>query len=195
MTSTLPMIAGARLTNVTRRSAAVLLSGGIDSAVTLGLLRAEGWSVEAIFIDFGQPSAEHERRASKQIASASTTPWEELQVHPMDVSFGEMPGRNDMLIALAAVARPRSHVATGVHGGTDYIDCSPAHLAAWQSLFDLQYGGARRLLAPLLRFTKVDVLRIAMELDVPLARTWSCESAQGPCGTCPSCRDRNSGVA
>lgn len=189
------VVAGARLTNVARRSAAVLLSGGIDSAVTLVLLRAQGWSAEAIFIDFGQPPAEHERRASKQIASALTTPWEELQVHPLHVPFGETPGRNDMLIALAAAARPRSHVATGVHGGTNYVDCSPAHVAAWQSLFDLQYGGARRLLAPLLGFTKVDVLRLAMELEVPLERTWSCESGQGPCGTCPSCRDRNGDVA
>ena len=178
-----------------RRSAAVLLSGGIDSAVTLSLLRAEGWRAEAIFIDFGQPPAEHERQASKHIASVLTTPWEQLTVHPLDVPDGEMPGRNDLLIALAAAARPRSHVATGVHGGTDYIDCCPAHVATWQSLFDLQYGGARRLLAPLVSFTKSDVLRLAVELDVPLELTWSCESPQGPCGTCPSCRDRNSNVA
>ncbi len=190
------MIDGARLTNVARRSAAVLLSGGIDSAVTLGLLRAQGWSAEAVFIDFGQPAAEHERQASKQIASALKTPWEQLEVHPLDVRpFIEMPGRNDMLIGLAAAARPRSHIATGVHGGTGYVDCSPAHVAAWQSLFDLQYGGARRLLAPLLEFTKVNVLRLATELEVPLEHTWSCEAAQGPCGTCPSCRDRDVDVA
>jgi 7-cyano-7-deazaguanine synthase len=190
------VIGGAILTSVERRSAAVLLSGGIDSAVALGFLRAEGWSAEALFIDFGQPAVKHERQASKDIASALKTPWEQLEVHPLEVRpFVEMPGRNDMMIGLAAAARPRSHVATGVHGGTGYVDCSPAHVAAWQSVFDVQYGGARRLLAPLLDFTKVDVLRLAMKLEVPLERTWSCEASQGPCGICPSCRDRNIDVA
>lgn len=195
MLSTLPVTAGAKLPGVARRPVAVLLSGGIDSAATLALLRAQGWTTEAIFIDFGQPPAEHERRASEQLASARTTPWEQLRVQALNVPVGEVPGRNDMLIALAAAARPGSHIATGVHAGTNYVDCSPAHVGAWQLLFDLQYGGARRLLAPFLGFTKVEVLRLARELNVPFDLTWSCESAQGPCGTCPSCRDRSLDVA
>lgn len=31
----------------------------------------------------------------------------------------------------------------------------------------------------------------AFVLEVPPERTWSCEAAEGPCGTCPSCQDRS----
>ena len=174
------------------RSTAVLLSGGVDSAVTMAFLQRAGWNVEAVFIDFGQPPAEHERAASRQVAERLGAPWEALTVGGLDVvPFVAMPGRNDLLIALAAAAKPTSHLAVGVHAGTGYIDCSVPYVGAWRSLYDLEYGGERQFLAPLVEFNKADVLRLAVEFELPLELTWSCEAANGPCGTCPSCRDRS----
>lgn len=169
----------------------VLLSGGIDSATATALMLREKWPVDAIFVDYGQPPADAERRASEAVARAFDLPWRELSVASLDVTpFVEMPGRNDMLISLAGVASPHSHIATGVHGGSPYADCSPSHVEAWQRLFDLQFGGGRQVVTPLIHMSKADVFAVAVELSVPVDLTWSCEAPSGPCGNCFSCRDR-----
>jgi 7-cyano-7-deazaguanine synthase len=173
-----------------RKSSVVLLSGGIDSAVVLAFLVDQGWPVEALFIDYGQLPVDRERCASRGLAAAYDADWEEVSVAPLRTApFSEVPGRNDMLVAIAAAARPASHVAVGVHAGTRYVDCSPAYVDAWQALFDLEYGGSRQLLVPLREFSKPAVLELAAKLSVPLGLTWSCEDHEGPCGVCSSCRD------
>lgn len=49
--------------------ATVLLSGGIDSAAVLALLKSQGMQVRCLFVDYGQPAAEQELAASSSIAS------------------------------------------------------------------------------------------------------------------------------
>lgn len=45
---------------------------------------------------------------------------------------------------------------------------------------------------PLHDYTKLDVVRLAVELNVPIELTWSCcQSSSVPCGVCPSCRSRD----
>ena len=76
------------------RGAAVLLSGGIDSAVVLALLASSGREVSAIWIDYGQPAAAAEREASKVIASSYGVAWSELAVAGLVPPVaGEFPGR------------------------------------------------------------------------------------------------------
>ena len=39
--------------------------------------------------------------------------------------------------------------------------------------------------------TKAEVVKIGLELKVPYELTWSCyEGNERPCGTCGTCRDR-----
>lgn len=169
----------------------LLLSGGMDSATVLTLLQHAGRIVSALFIDHGQLAAEQERQASRRLAVRHGVPWSQVAVTGLEkVTFGEVRGRNDLLIALAVAHSPAPLVAVGVHAGTRYVDCSPAHQGAWQALLDVQHGGSRRLLAPLRDLTKAQVLALAREVGVPLRDTYSCEDARGPCGQCISCRDR-----
>jgi 7-cyano-7-deazaguanine synthase len=174
-----------------KRSAVALLSGGVDSATTIALLTHEGWDVEAIFVDYGQPPLAHERAASRIIADHYGLNWSELAVCGLpSVPPGEIPGRNDLLIAVACALRASS-VAIGVHAGTVYPDCSQTHADTWQRLLDLQSGGTRRLLTPLIDLSKREVVTLGAEFDVPFHLTWSCEAADGPCYECPSCLDRH----
>jgi len=169
----------------------VLLSGGVDSAVVLAMLSAGGHNASAVWVDYGQPAAAAEREASKAIASTYGIAWTELAVAGLvPPAAGEFPGRNDMLVALAATAAAGRSVAIGVHAGTNYADCSPSWVEEWQGLLTVQYHGAVRMLAPLADLPKVQVYALARHLGVPIALTHSCEASAVPCGSCASCADR-----
>jgi 7-cyano-7-deazaguanine synthase len=168
----------------------------VDSALTASMLLDEGAEVAALFIDYGQPAADAERSASCDIARTMNLPWRDLTVRGLLVqAAGEIPGRNDLLIASASACFPHHDVALGVHAGTGYPDCSPAHRQAWQQLLDVQHGGTTRLLTPLIDLTKGEVFALAARAGLPLDKTHSCESSNQPCGTCRSCKDRESIVA
>jgi 7-cyano-7-deazaguanine synthase len=78
-----------------------------------------------------------------------------------------------------------------------YPDCRPDYLAAFQTLADLasragRQGCGARLWAPLVSWSKLEIVRQALRLGVPIAATWSCYSGgQQPCGLCDSCRIRD----
>ena len=103
---------------------------------------------------------------------------------------GEIPGRNDLLVATAHASAPGWSIAIGVHAGVSYPDCSREWLSAWQSVMDVQHEGVVALLAPLAGLPKREVLGLAHELQVPMTLTYSCETGRSPCGQCLSCRDR-----
>lgn len=175
----------------TTSPACVLLSGGIDSAVVASVLLEDGRPVSAIFVDYGQPSARAERRASRAVAEHLALRWREVVLSGFLVpTSGEIPGRNDLLISVAKAAEPECDIAIGVHAGTGYADCSPAHHVAWQGVMDSQHAGRRRVLAPLVELSKGDVLGLARELSLPVAITHSCETGEDACGSCRSCLDR-----
>lgn len=169
----------------------VLLSGGVDSALVASLLTESGRTVSALFVDYGQPASRAERAASTAVAAHLGLVWREVGVVGLVVpASGEIAGRNDLLLATAAAAAPGCDVALGVHAGTGYADCSPAHRDAWQALLDRQHGGTVRLLAPLIDLGKPEVLALALDSGVPYGLTHSCEAGDVACGRCRSCRDR-----
>lgn len=171
----------------------VLLSGGIDSAVLLLLLLAEGADCEGLYVDYGQPSGRAELVAAEAIARHAGVSLQTVTVAGVLVAPGEIPGRNRMLASLGFMASAARHawIALGIHGGTGYSDCSPAFVNAMQRSFDVDAAGRVRMLAPFVDVGKADIVRLGAELNVPLASTWSCEaSGQTPCGACLSCLDR-----
>jgi 7-cyano-7-deazaguanine synthase len=181
---------------VPHASCKVLLSGGVDSALVTSLLCRNSWSVSALWVDYEQPAAASERTASRALAQHYAIEWHEVVVRGWRVPrTGEIPGRNDMLVATARACAPGSSVAIGVHAGTAYADCSPSWLAAWRALLDVQYSGRVSLLAPLEALEKQQVLALARDGDVPLDLTYSCETGVSPCGDCLSCRDRQAADA
>ncbi|WP_035985225.1 7-cyano-7-deazaguanine synthase QueC [Leptolyngbya sp. KIOST-1] len=113
-----------------------------------------------------------------------------------------VPGRNTVFIALAlALAEAKGAVAVylGINAVdySGYPDCRPEYLAAFQQLAQLSSkagleGHAPQLVAPLVMDSKVDIVRRAVALGVPIAATWSCyQGGPTPCGRCDSCRIRD----
>jgi 7-cyano-7-deazaguanine synthase len=116
-----------------------------------------------------------------------------------------VPGRNTVFIALGlslAEARGAERLVLGVNAVdySGYPDCRPDYLEAFQTLADLatkagREGQGAQLWAPLVSWTKTQIAREALRLDVPIARTWSCYSGgEEPCGVCDSCRIRDAAL-
>lgn len=168
----------------------LLLSGGVDSTTLGSLLLSRRWRVSALFVDHGQRAARWERQASRRVADHYGLPWVEKRVTSHgSLPLTEVPGRNDLLIAVGFTLQPDS-VAIGTHGGTPYADCSPAHIMAWQTLLDVQHHGRKRLVAPFASMSKDEVVAVARREGVPLALTRSCDDSGDPCHRCASCLDR-----
>ena len=113
-----------------------------------------------------------------------------------------VPGRNTVFIALAlalAEAKGAEAVYLGINAVdySGYPDCRPEYLAAFQHLAQLSSkagleGRAPKLVAPLVEDSKVDIVRRAVKLGIPIDQTWSCyEGGEWACGRCDSCRIRD----
>ena len=116
-----------------------------------------------------------------------------------------VPGRNTVFIAIGlslAEARGAERLVLGVNAVdySGYPDCRPDYLAAFQSLAELasragREGRGARLWAPLIQLSKVDIVREALRLGVPIETTWSCYAGGAePCGLCDSCRIRDAAL-
>jgi len=149
------------------RPAVVLLSGGLDSATTLAIALREGFSVNALTIDYGQRHAlEIERAAavadSLGVAgrrcvrvdlafaggSALTDPAIEVPHSRTPAEIGEgipptyVPARNTVLLSLAlawAEVLGARDLFIGVNAidYSGYPDCRPRFLAAFERLAGL----------------------------------------------------------
>ena len=171
----------------------VLLSGGIDSACLLAERCRASAAPQALFVNYGQPAALWERRASRDLARHFGARWDELAVSGLPTGVGEIAGRNALLAHLALTWLGVGVAATihiGIHAGTTYRDCSPEFVGETQRSLDFQSGGATRLVAPFVKWPKELIVSRARELAVPLEITHSCERGDPPCGECLSCVDR-----
>jgi 7-cyano-7-deazaguanine synthase len=175
--------------------ATVLLSGGIDSASCVYLLKQEGFQLAAVFVDFGQASARMERRAAEMICARFNLPLRIISASGGDsLGAGELRGRNAFLVT-SALLLGRCYeglLALGIHAGTPYYDCSPAFLDRIDLLAKECTNGKVSVIAPFLHWSKDDVYSFFLQSQIPLAQTFSCENATsgGPCGICRSCSDR-----
>ncbi len=113
-----------------------------------------------------------------------------------------VPGRNTVFIAIAlslAEGKNAEAVYLGINAVdySGYPDCRPEYLEAFQHLATLSSkagleGNAPKLVAPLIIDSKVDIVRRALRLGVPIELTWSCyQGGETPCGVCDSCRIRD----
>lgn len=123
-------------------------------------------------------------------------------VTPEVIPVTYVPGRNTVFLAIAlslAEAKEASAIYLGINAVdySGYPDCRTDYLEAYQHLATLSSkagleGKAPRLVAPLIKDSKADIVRRAARLGVPIEITWSCyQGDDEPCGLCDSCRIRD----
>lgn len=117
-----------------------------------------------------------------------------------------VPARNTIFLALAlswAEVLGAEAIYIGVNDldYSGYPDCRPAFIAAFQQVINVAtkatvQGATIQIQTPLQRLSKVEIVRRAFALSVPLDLTWSCYvEGDTPCGVCDSCRLREEAIA
>jgi 7-cyano-7-deazaguanine synthase len=117
-----------------------------------------------------------------------------------------VPARNTIFVAYAlAVAEilGAAEIVLGINvlDSSGYPDCRPDWLAAMQ---EVAFRGTRagsegrqiRLVAPLIRMSKVDIIRAGTALGVDYSLTHSCydpDASGAACGACDACHLRRKG--
>jgi len=116
-----------------------------------------------------------------------------------------VPGRNTVFIAIGlslAEARKADQLVLGVNAMdySGYPDCRPDYIDAYQKLTNLgskvgREGKGIKIWAPLINLEKVDIIKEALKLEIPIDLTWSCYSGEEKaCGLCDSCRIRDNAL-
>ena len=206
--------------------AVVLLSGGLDSATVLAMAREAGHECYALSVHYGQRHSIELEAAAKIAklfgarehrvmgvdlagigGSALTDAAIGVPNQPtVGIPVTYVPARNTLMLSLAlgwAEVLEAQYVYIGVNAldYSGYPDCRPEFVEAFQRLANVGTkagveGRGVRLVAPLLHWSKAEIIQEGIRLGVDYALTVSCYQAdpQGrACGVCDSCRLRREG--
>ncbi len=172
----------------------LLLSGGIDSAACLQYYLELRRSVRGLFVHYGQAAVTPERKSAQAVSSHYSITLDQVIVSPpRTFSKGEIRGRNAFLILTALLYCPTETriIASGIHSGTPYYDCSESFLESMNDILDGYSNGGIRCEAPFLHWEKSAIWEYCLLKNVPVHITYSCEAGtEPPCGQCLSCLDK-----
>lgn len=123
-----------------------------------------------------------------------------------DIPVTYVPGRNLLFLSIAASYAEvvgATHIYIGVNAldYSGYPDCRPEFIAAVGETLQVGTkagveGTAIAIETPLLHWTKAEIVRQGMAIDVPYELTTSCyQGGEEACGECDSCRLRLKGFA
>lgn len=179
---------------------AVLLSGGLDSAVLLAEEAARG-DVQPVYVSVGLAWESAERTAVEALLSSDALgtglrPLASLSVDMRDVypdthwavggqppAFHTpdedvyLPGRNVVLLGKAAVYCAAAHLdrlVIGTLAHNPFPDATPAFRTAMAEALSLGLAHPLQIDAPYADVSKAEVIRRGLSLGVPLDLTLSC---------------------
>jgi 7-cyano-7-deazaguanine synthase len=200
---------------------AVLVSGGLDSAVLLAELVSAGRTVYPLYVrcDLSWESAEleHLRRFLAAVAAPNLRPLVVLEAPARDL-YGDhwavtgrgvpaagtadeavyLPGRNVLLLTKTILwchLHGVPAVALGTLAANPFPDSTPQFIDALARVTNEAVGGSVHVLRPYAGLPKSEVLRRGA--GFPLEHTFSCLRPVdgGPCGACNKCEERRVALA
>jgi 7-cyano-7-deazaguanine synthase len=200
---------------------AVLVSGGLDSAILLAETARVREAVHPLYVRYGLFWEEAELQGLGRFLGAIRGPGlRPLRVLDLPVGdlYGEhwsitgrgvpdtesadeavfLPGRNVLMLAKAMLwctLNGVPAVALATLGSNPFPDATPGFFSAFQGSVNRGVGGEVRILRPYAGLDKTQVMRRGRGL--PLGLTFSClRPADGRhCGRCNKCRERREAFA
>ena len=190
------------------KKAIALLSGGLDSAVTLYHAKAKGYRPTALIFDYGQ---RHKKEivCAKKIAELNKIDY---LVKKIDLSWARsalvdrkikvtertyVSGRNIIFLSFAfslaeSIGAKSIFIGAHIQDYSGYPDCRPQFLNSFEKAVNLGLVcRGIKIYAPLINKSKKDIIRLGLRLGVPFEHTWSCyQGGKNPCKKCDSCKFR-----
>jgi len=209
-----------------QKKAIILLSGGLDSITVLAQAKKQGYQCYALSFDYGQRhnaeldaakviAQDYQVEMHKVInlglgaigGSALTDDHIDVPNTPQEgIPVTYVPARNTIFLSFAlgwAEVLGAHNIFIGVNAVdySGYPDCRPAFIDAFQNLANLATkagveGEEIKIHAPLINFSKADIIKQGADLGVDYHKTVSCYSADKlgrACGVCDACRLRKIG--
>jgi 7-cyano-7-deazaguanine synthase len=193
-----------------------ILSGGLDSTVSLAAATRKMDVVLAITFDYGQRAAKRERDASAKIARhykvphrVIAIPWlagltgtalvnrkARLPVNEMSECSAKavwVPNRNGVFIEIAAAhaeALGATRLITGFNKeeAVTFPDNSPAYVHAVNKALSFSTANGVRVVSFTGTLEKKGIVNLGRRLNAPLKFIWPCyEGRRRWCGECESC--------
>lgn len=194
----------------------ILLSGGLDSLVALGTSIKELGIELALTFDYGQKTALTEIEAAKKICNFYKIKHKVIildwlkEITKTALITGDIPkdnlgtiesakavwvpNRNGLFLNIAAAfadAHDYDYIVFGANKdeGTTFPDNTEEFRSAMTKVFESSTLKKPRVVAPLINYTKSDIVRIAIAESIPLELVRSCYSSNSKhCGLCESCK-------
>ena len=196
----------------------ILLSGGLDSLVSLGLA-SQKYNVKlALTFDYGQKAAQTEIKASSKICeyyniehkvikldflkditktslcSEEAVPTGDGLLNPSDSAKNVwVPNRNGVFVNIAAAYADSFKIDYVVIGANKeeavtFTDNSEQFIVDVNEALESSTNYDVKVIAPLIDMDKNQIVKKAIELNVPLKDINSCYNAsEKHCGKCESC--------
>ena len=198
------------------KRAVVLVSGGMDSAVTLAIARAEGFECFALSVNYGQRHESELQAADRVCAMLGAAAHKEVRVDlrsfggsalTADIAVPEsptrgipvtyVPARNTIMLSVAlswAEVLGAHDVFCGVNAVdySGYPDCRPEYIKAFELMANLATqagveGNTLRIRTPIIALSKADIVREGLRLGVDFSQTVSCYQADAAGLACGKC--------
>ncbi len=200
-----------------------MLSGGLDSTVSLAYALSKGYDVTPLTVRYGQRHSRELESARRVVqhyglkghvvmdldlrsftGSALTSEGVAVPERMSASDIGEgipvtyVPARNIIFLSVAAglcetIGGEAIFIGANAIDYSGYPDCRPEFFEAFERTLAVGTkagveGHAPKVHAPILRMTKAEIVRLGIDLTVPLELTWSCyQGGEKACGRCDSC--------
>jgi len=197
--------------------AVVLLSGGLDSAITLAIAREEGHECYCLTVDYGQRHRAELNAASRvakafgaaghRVLAIDLTQFGGSALTDRAIAVPEaptegipvtyVPARNTILLSLAlawaeVVGAQDIWFGANAVDYSGYPDCRPEYMRAFEALANLATkaaveGRRLRLHTPVIRLSKAEIIKRGAALGVDYSLTVSCYQAAEDGSACGRC--------
>ena len=207
-----------------KKRAVCIISGGMDSTLAAYMMKDKGYDIIGVHFNYGQRTERKELECFENICNelgvieryvldmdffkqlgASALTDENIAVPTGGIEEGipvtYVPFRNGIFLSMAAAIAEKhaaSAIAIGVveEDSSGYPDCRESFIEAMQRAINLGTKDETNITIemPLVHLKKSQIVKKALEMNVPLELTWSCyQSEDEACGVCDSCRLRLKG--
>ena len=196
--------------NIDNKKSLILLSGGLDSLVCLGVFK-DKYNIDfALFFNYGQLSYKNELNSVKKICKhykiklkTINLPWLKnlsktsvLTQNSKNIQTDDIvwiPNRNGLFLNIAGSFAEELNYTNIIIGANseeakEFPDNSIDFIKAVNNEFKFSTQKDIKIIAPLADYDKNEIVRLAIENKVPLEYVWSCYTDKSKhCGVCKSC--------